>query len=259
MYSPYSHFFNLLEQQKSVVMDNCFMRNKNYPSLRPTGRTPRLTQSRYSHLRTPQIFFTRSTFTLIELLVVIAIIAILAAMLLPALSAARSAARATACINQVKQICLGTSMYINDNKEYLPRIYEVSDPGLEGGWIYFEGWKDGSSDIMYGDITKGTLYTYINTPAVYVCPEVHNGTTVSYALNSQLKNKNLAAIANPSVSLVMEEGAPDSTDDGHFLAPGNTFNEQLHGQLKIIGELSGSVKKLTISSNDAMELCNPTP
>jgi prepilin-type N-terminal cleavage/methylation domain-containing protein/prepilin-type processing-associated H-X9-DG protein len=59
-------------------------------------------------------------FTLIELLVVIAIIAILAAMLLPALASAKARAQRLQCMNQIRQLGLGITLFTVDNGDMFP-------------------------------------------------------------------------------------------------------------------------------------------
>jgi prepilin-type N-terminal cleavage/methylation domain-containing protein/prepilin-type processing-associated H-X9-DG protein len=176
----------------------------------------------------------RKAFTLIELLVVIAIIAILAAILFPVFAKAREKARQISCLSNEKQLALGFTQYTQDNDELLPGASSgAGGATLDGangfGWVRYTTFGSGTTTPVF-DVTQGSVYPYIKSKGVYVCPDDTKGQTSgdSYSINgcidtpgtvtgtvaadSPRTGKSLAAFDNPSsIMLLSEEDSTDSS------------------------------------------------
>jgi prepilin-type N-terminal cleavage/methylation domain-containing protein len=143
-------------------------------------------------------------FTLMELLVVVAIIGILMGLLLPALSSAKARAKRTLCLNNLKQINLGTLMYVHDNSDTVPE--QTSD---EQPFVYF-----------YKELIKsyvGLTGTSSPNDKVFDCPAERPAPTFvlpsqnvfydfdDYTFNGRLEGRKATSIPHPVRTALVAE------------------------------------------------------
>jgi prepilin-type N-terminal cleavage/methylation domain-containing protein len=117
-------------------------------------------------------------FTLLELLVVIAILAILAALLLPAVGRGKETARAAACLSNLHQIGIALQLYVSDNQNHLPVMFD---------------WSANAAANTNGPAINQTLARETGNTNVFRCPSDHAGvfesTGSSYAWNVLLNGQ----------------------------------------------------------------------
>lgn len=150
-----------------------------------------LSVSRGKYVR--RMFLARNArgFTLIELLVVVGVIALLIALAFPVFGTIQERARITQDMNNLRQIGLGTQMYLNDN---------------DGVLFPAATWPSLLNTDKYLPSSKVFQSPFDSPPK--------RSDPLSYGLNAKLAGLSVDKIVNATISIVFA-AAPDAAKDAN--------------------------------------------
>ena len=109
-------------------------------------------------------------FTLTELLVVIAIIALLAAILFPVFARMQESGRATACLSNLRQLGVATTLYRGYYDDHYPMNRQGDAQHAETGCLNLSFGQPESGYWGSSVNWKRLLFPYIRNTGIYKCP-----------------------------------------------------------------------------------------
>ncbi|RMD82437.1 MAG: type II secretion system protein [Lentisphaerae bacterium] len=104
----------------------------------------------------------KMSFSLIEMLIVITILTILVALLLPALQRTRERAKRIVCLNNLRQLTLGSLLYAGEYDDWAPPAYRTTSP-MNFYFLYHDNRIPRNHAILYD-------LGYIRDRNIFYCP-----------------------------------------------------------------------------------------
>ena len=132
------------------------------------------------------------------------------------------------------------------------------------GWIYYNYFRFYHHPESV-DFEKSTIYHYLKTRDVFVCPSISSDAQVTYAVNSDASYAHDSMVKKPSATpLILEEECNSDnrkygTDDGAFyVGTRDEANElvKVHNNRAVFSFFDGHVTSEKMENTDCWQSCD---
>ena len=140
----------------------------------------------------------------------------------------RENARRASCTSNLKQLSLAVIQYQQDADEIMPLgLGNTLTNSTPGSWMFYTNYSSGNKTNF--DPSQGSIYSYVKSKGVYLCPDDSSNQGNSYAINVAVSGVNLSQFTAPASTILFVEeadgyggGTDDGTDNGPSSGTGVT-------------------------------------